>query len=467
MGVQDLRTHPPKIPQTTLWIILVTVILIIATGGYYVLKDNGNSTASSSNNSNESAIIPTNVDANGNTESNTNQDQNPTSIYDAPEGPFTTNTSTTVAFAYSKSTDRLVSRVAKIDASTGESITTAQFNTIDIQENLKLAQTPSRPSLFRFGADGDSILFLLSGTSPSPFTGLYRSSFLTPEKIETIVQYDPVNLFNGDIPSITDFFFNAQTNQVVFVIRGDSTEERNHYVKTVNLQDKIVRDLGAYRTTPQLVGFPNQGEHVEILYADKVQYKGNKNQNVTWYYDIIRIADAQVLTSKKLVDEAKINQTTGEPDIMLTPDSIAPNNQVSGFRHTRMNNGNREYIFAFYNITTGPLPEIVVPRNPGNHFVWSPNSGKILYTRYEDSTTKGIILDLAKGEVDTINDVGEVLLWYPSEMIVYMTRTNTLASYNPTTKKQQEIFSEVLMPSNGYDYYGGASITSGIRWVNR
>lgn len=460
--------------------IFIVIAIVAAVGvGYVLIKqpftEETDTTTTTNVGVNENTNTPLNSNANTNAPTNTNTAALPevTEHYAAPVGPFTTTSAKVVAFSYAKSSDQLVTRLAKVNAATGKIVETAQLSTIDLQTTLDLPVVPNRPSFFRFGSDGDSVLFVMSGSSPYPFTGLYRTSFSTPKKVETILQYDKDHLLNGDIPSITDVLYNAETNTAAFVIPGDQSGERNQMLKSVTFADKQIHDLGSYSIQPQLVGFPANGTLLEVLYSDKQHYQNGQQQKVKWFYDQIRLSDGTVTVTKLLIDEASITDAEGTPYVSLMPDSISPNNQLVAFNYNRKTS---EYAsantLAFRNVVTGEItPNTVAGFQGGGSFPWSPDNGKMLLRTYsrKEQKTFGTIFDLAKGSVVDITDFGQGLLWYPADLIVFTTSSNTLASYNPTTKKRLSIFSEAV-PGNygGYGEYGGsAGNLGGIRWVNR
>lgn len=454
--------------------IFIVIALMAAVGvGYVLIKQpfaetkNTNSVTNTTP-SNVNTVVNSNTNTTNTNATNINTNTatvTPTALYDAPTGPFTTSGAKVVAFAYAKSTDKLVSRLAKVNAATGKTIETAQLSTIDLQKILNLPIVPNRPSFFRFGSDGDSVLFSLGGSSPFPFIGIYRTSFSQPTKIETIVQYDKDHLFNGDIPTISDLLYNAETNTAVFVIPGDQSGERNHRVEVLNLADKTVRDLATYPTLPQLVGFPSNGTLLEVLYSDKPHNLNGKQQQVKWSYDQIRVVDGSVASTKLLVDEATLPDAVGTPYISLTPDSIAPNNQLVVFTYRQKTNGYGA--ISFRNIVTGEVTSHVISGfNSGSPYSWSPDSGKILVSVYNKEPF-GSVFDLAKGVTASVSGYGQGMLWYPADLIIFSTNSNTLASYNPVTKKRLSIFNESINDNGGYyEGYGGASF-SGLRWVNR
>jgi|GEM_PF-4468397 len=471
-------THPNTRGVAYLPAILIVVAMVAAFGvGYVLIKQpfavtkNTNVTVNTAT-SNVNTIVNSNTSTTNTNATNTNTSTaTPTALYDAPVGPFTTSSAKVVAFSYSKSSDQLVTRLAKVNAATGKTVQTAQLSTIDLQTTLSLPVVPNRPSFFRYGSDGDSVLFVMSGSSPYPFVGIYRTSFSTPKKVETILQYDKDHLFNGDIPSIADLLYNAETNTAAFVIPGDQSGEKNQLLKSVTLADKQVHDLGAYVTQPQLVGFPSNGTMLEVLYSDKNHYQGGQQQKVKWFYDQIRLSDGAISATKLLVDEASLPDATETPYISLTPDSISPNNQLVAFAYNRKTSTYASaYALAFRNVLTGEVtPNVVSGFQSGGSYPWAPDNGKILLRTYstKDQKTSGVIFDLAKGSVASISDFGQGQLWYPADLIVFTTSTNTLASYNVTTKKRLSIFSETPMSWYGEGYGGSTANSSGIRWVNR
>ncbi|MBI4426783.1 MAG: hypothetical protein HY567_04355 [Candidatus Kerfeldbacteria bacterium] len=447
---------------------LVPVLVIIAglaaffAASYFVVYSSRSSTRTVRT-TNVTSAVDLNQNVNVAVVTNANENANVTVAlepagYDAPEAPFTVADSKTLAVAFRRSTDKLVTRLAKVNAATGKTITTVELSTTQIQQSLGLTELPPAPSQFQFGRDGDSIVFLMSSaTGTNPFIGIYRTSLATPTTVETVVQYDRNNLFNNDLPTISEILFNAPTNQVAFVIRGESGVN-NNYVKIVNLKDKTVRDLKSYTTAPRLVGFPGNGSSLEVLYTDDEQYRDPPKGK--WSYDQIRLSDGKVAATKLLLDEGSLSPPR---DVYPSPDSISPNNTL--FVFSSYSQEKRQSVLVVHNVQTGKLNEKSIDKFYGdNPSAWSPDSGKLL-VRTGDG---GVIYDLAKGAVDTIKEFSYAVLWYPGSLIIYANNQGDLYSYSPSVKKAVELEGISGIQGYGGDGYGGpGGGRLGINWVNR
>lgn len=443
-------------PHHTFWPAMAVILSISAFLGMIWLIVDGQNTGMKANpptvrhpNTNQA----TNTNINAATNSNTNTSV-PVVRYDAPVGPFSVTNSSTLAVAYKRSTDRLITRLAKVNAATGKIAASASINAADLQKTLGFIEPPTI-SAIDFGRDGDTFVMKIDGKiAGSPTTGLYRASIGDPAKVETIVQYDTTHLYNHDIPNIASFRYNAEENEVAFVVSGDQGTENND-VNLILLGDigRTVRTLKQYVMTPTLVGFPNAGQKLQVLYLDK--YENNYAKSTRkWYYDQIDIQSGEVTLTKLVVDESKFDPAR---QLYLSGDNISPNNAVVAFSHYVDN----ENVLAFRNLATGEVTDKNLSNYWINRYLWSPDSGKILLNKNDSAT----IFDLEKGDVGTISKLSGLVLWYPGSYIVYSGSDNTLYSYNPTTKKSVTINDIKLYYDCGE--MGCPNSANNIDWVNR
>lgn len=402
------------------------------------------------------------VNANGNTNvattnanANANVNASEREGYSAPTGPFTLTNATTFAVPYRLANDRLITRLAKVNAATGKVVAEAQLNASDIPIGLGRDVTATSPSRAAIGADGDSVVLLSSSQSGPLYVGLYRTSFATPTKIERVFQYDSKNLFRGDVPTIRNFVFHAASNQVAFLIVGNEGKE-NNFLKVVNLADKTVKDVATFTTQPELVGFVSDGAAVQVFRKDDTQ--ASEKPVGKGYLENIRVADGKVAKSTLVYDEAKL---TPPVNVYQTSDGISPNLAVFAY-NAYAENKSRMF---FRNVSTGRLTTAAVEQAYGGTVSWSADSGKIFF----NTNKGGVIYDLAQGVLATLEKGQSGFLWEPSALLVFSKQDGKLYSYNLKTKK------EMAMPEDIAQYYGdgeygygyGASGIIGKGWVNR
>lgn len=379
---------------------------------------------------------------------NTNASARPS--YDAPTGPFTISNSTTFAMASRQSTDRLVTRVRKVNAETGDQIIDDQIRSTDIPTGLT-GQIAAAPSKVKFGNDGESIVFLSSNLySGTPYTGLYRTSFSAQNKIETIVQYDPTNLFNGDVPAINDVAFDAERNRVVFMIGGSEGKE-NTYLMLVNLADKKVKQVKLLSTVPQFVGFIADGSAFQVFRRDDDNL-GNAPKG-KGYLENINLANGHVDKSILIYNEAIFDPKL---QVYQQQEGISPNARAFAFS-SYLNDQNQIFL---WNVATKELTSPTELSNIyANGYIWSPDSGKL----YFQANDHGTIFDLAKGVIATISKGSQGVSWWPGAVPVIRYQNGDISSYDLTTKK-----STTLLEGNGNsDGYGGGDGLLGWGWVNR
>lgn len=390
---------------------------------------------------NSSAAVDTNT-------SNTNTTASADSTYPAPTGPFTIVNSATLAVASRQPTDRLVTRLNKVNVATGASLIEAQIRSTDIPTGLT-GQIAGSPSRIQFGADGESIIFLSSNLySGTPYTGIYRTGLTTQNTIEKIVQYDPTNLFNGDVPSINDVAFDAERNRAVFMIGGSEGKE-NTYLMLVNLTDKKVKQVKVWSTVPQFVGFIGDGTAFQVFRRDDDNL-GNDPKG-KGYLENIDLVTGKVTKSILIYNEA-----TFDPKLQVyqQQEGVSPNAKVFAFS-SYQGNYNQTY---FWNIAT---KELTTPSELLNMYasgmIWSPDSGKL----YFQTNDHGTIFDLAKGIVATIPKGSQGITWWPGVLPVIRNQQGTLLSYDLDTKK-----TTTLIENISSNEYGGDSVL-GWGWVNR
>lgn len=374
--------------------------------------------------------------------------------YSAPVGPFDLNGTSTFAVAYRLGTDRLVTRLAKIVATTGSVAAETQLNAGDIPTELGDQAANVSPSRVAFGADGDSVVFLSGSYSGPLYVGLYRTSFSTPTKIERIIQYDNKNLFRGDIPTIQNFVYHASSNQVAFLIAGNEGKQ-NNYLKVIKLADKSVVDIATFTTQPELVGFVSDGTAIQVFRKDDTQASDTPVGKA--YLENYRVTDGQRARSTLIYDEAKLTPPT---NLYTGSAAVSPN--VNVFAYNAYSGESRIY---FRNIGTGKITTAQVKNPYGSNYAWSSDSGKVFF----GSSSGGVVYDLGIGVLATLEKGQNGFLWEPSDLLIFSKQDGKLYSYNLQTKK------EVAMPSDiaqfygdgeGYGYGGGTGIL-GKAWVSR
>ncbi len=403
------------------------------------VKENANTTVISNTNLANTSPAETSNE-------NTNLAEEIAPSYNSPTGPFTVSTAKILATAFRRSNDQLVTHLLKVDVTTGNTSTEASLRTPDIQAAAGLPALPNSPNLVRFGTDGDSIVFVANVSNP-PAVGIYRTSFSDSTKIETLVQYDQNNLYNDDIPTISDLRFHAETNTVAFVIAGQADTDNNDLM-VMNALDKHVRKLTSYPNAPALVGFPGNGAQVEVLWQD-VQ-KNSDSPIGKWQMDQIRLSDDQVVKTTLVIDEGAVGQ-----DVYLTGDNISPNNNLVGTSVYAKDQ--RKTSLWFRNLADGQVTALFPDGYYGGNFIWAPDSGKIVY----QTNSTGILFDLAKAKVGEIKNFGSGVLWYPGPYLIYSDTSGDFYSYSISSGKSVKLAD--LNPSYGY----GSGGLLGKDWVNR
>lgn len=399
----------------------------------------------------------TNTNSTGSNVNSTNNNTNTSSAaYTSPDGPFDIGANALLAVSYRKNSDRLISRLAKINPTTGKAVATTTLKLSDIQSEADLPALPYSPTFIDFGRDGDSIVFLASSSSQSdPYVGIFRTSFSNPSQIETVLKYDRHHLFNDDIPSISSMRFSAQENTVAFVISGDNGQ-MNNFVKSVDLADGTVHDLKTYPTAPTIVSFPRDGERLEVLWTTNTTYTQTPKDK--WYYDILDLPSGQLVTSKLLVDEAN---SSVQQQLNLVPDSISPNNlAVAVGIYDREQS---QSVLLTRSLSTGKYVKVSIENFYGSNVLWSNDSGQVVL----QAGSKEMIYDLAKGPQDTISGMSSQILWYPGRFIIFSDPNGHLYSYNPTTKKNTELAKDLSIQAYGGGGYGGDGSSFSLNWVNR
>ncbi len=438
--------------------IIPIIVMVIAVAAFsslaYVAVTSHRSDITTTNTVNTklaNVSVNTNSAVNTNTSTtNANTNTGSTALYDAPTGPFTIDKSQNFAFAARQSTDRLVTRVYKTDAVSGDSIITAQIRSTDIPLGLS-GQLATSPTNFQFGQDGDSIVFLSSNTyNGTPYSGIYRTSFTSENKIEKIVQYDPTNLFNGDVPLINDVAFDAPHNRAVFLIGGTEGKE-NTYLMMVDLATKKVQQVNVWSTLPQFVGFVSDGTAFQIFRRD--DDNTDNAPKGKGYLENVNLATGKITKSTLIYNEAAFSPKL---QVYEQQAGISPNARVFAFS-SYDNSANQTY---FWNIAT---KELTTPSELLNSyasgFIWSPDSGKV----YFQNNGNGSIFDLAKGVVATIPKGSQGVSWWPGAVPIVRNQKGDILSYNVETKKSTTL----LEGSGGSEGYGGGDSLLGWNWVNR
>lgn len=374
--------------------------------------------------------------------------------YTAPVGPFTVANTRFLNTSYRRSNDRLVLRLAKIDVSTNKEVAQGVLRYLDVQAAADFEFIPDSIRQVTFGTDGDSVIFVAS-ESKTPAVGIFRTSISDPKKIEVIVLYNQDNLYNDDLPNIGQVTFNAATNTVAYTIAGQVNTVSNDLL-VVSVEEKKPRRLKQYQDLPQIVGFPNNGAELEILWENDLE-KTTAAAGV-WSYDRLRVSDGRLLETVKIADESAF-----ERHLYLNGDSISPNNLVVGF--TRYNDASNKETLRLIELKTGKITEITSLPYLSGPVVWSPDSGKVLV----GGSNKGIIYDLSKGVQANISDFSSAILWYPGKYILYNDNQCTPYSYDVNTKKTVKLTSmeKTCGGDYGYGYGDGYSSQPSRRWVNR
>lgn len=420
------------------------LVLNLSFQSYYAKKVSDQATANTSTETTENTNVAINVNSN-----TTNTNTSASIAHSAPTGPFTISNSTNFAMASRQATDRLVTRIRKVNAETGDQIIEAQISSTDIPTGLT-GQIAAAPSKVQFGHDGESIVFLSSNLySGTPYSGLYRTSFSAQNEVEKIVQYDPTNLFNGDVPAINDMAFDAERNRVVFMIGGSEGKE-NTYLMLVNLADKTVKQVKVLSTVPQFVGFIADGTAFQVFRRDDDNQDNNPKGK--GYLENINLTNGRVDKSILIYNEAAFDPKL---QVYQQQEGVSPNARVFAFS-SYLNDQNQTF---FWNIATKELTSPTELSNIyANGYIWSPDSGKL----YFQANQNGTIFDLAKGIVATISKGSQGVSWWPGAVPVIRNQAGDILSYDLSTKKTTKL----LEGGGGNEYYGGDSLL-GWGWVNR
>lgn len=432
--------------------IAIMALSVIAVGAFTYLSFLSQEEEADKNKNKTNVVVnTTNTSANTNTSTNVNGNSNTNSsnevTYDPAVGPFSVTNAKLIAVSYRLPTDKIVTRLAKIDVTTGKKIKEAVLRTTDIPVASKQA-TPTSPTNIRFGKDGDSILFVSSNSySGLPFTGLYRTSLSTPDKIETVVEYNPENLYEGDVPTISSVAFDAERNQAVFLIQG-SAGQKNTYVIHVDLNTKETKKLITLDYIPEFVGFVADGSAFQIFHVDDVD--GGRFTKGKGYFENISVETGSIVKKTLVYDESAM---TPKLEVYGSQAHASPNLRLFALS-AYYNNESHSY---FWDTTTKKLTSPTGFQNAYSYgYAWSADSGKV----YFQSGNEGVLYDLAKGVIATVPKAGAGLAWEPGVQPVFLEGSG-ISTYNVTTKKKVSLLDNI-----GYNDYGGYGSTI-IEWVNR